>query len=184
MTASEPAGPSGARSLTPYGQTQSANLADILERVLDKGIVIVGDIRINLLDIELLTIRLRLLVASVDKAREIGIDWWENDPDLSSRAEPRQKLEQENERLRAEVEALRARPAARSELPEGPAAHRRRRAPEPETERRRPAPERRSRRRESETRKSRTRHAEADAESENDYEDEDERETEAERHGD
>ncbi|MFF2569889.1 gas vesicle protein [Streptomyces sp. NPDC058084] len=189
MTASEPAGPSVARSLTPYGQTQSANLADILERVLDKGIVIVGDIRINLLDIELLTIRLRLLVASVDKAKEIGIDWWENDPDLSSRAEPRRKLEQENERLRAEVEALRARPAARSELPEG-SAHRRRRAPEPETERRRPAPERRSGRRESETRKSRTRHAkadaDADAEFEHDYagEDEDEQETEAERHGD
>ena len=57
----------------------TANLADILERVLDKGIVIAGDIRVNLLDIELLTVRLRLLVASADKARELGIDWWEHD---------------------------------------------------------------------------------------------------------
>lgn len=71
----------------PYsGQGSSANLADILERVLDKGIVIAGDIQINLLDIELLTIKLRLLIASVDKAKEMGIDWWEHDPSLSSRA--------------------------------------------------------------------------------------------------
>ena len=62
----------------------TANLADILERVLDKGIVIAGDIQINLLDIELLTIKLRLLVASVDKAREMGIDWWESDPSLQN----------------------------------------------------------------------------------------------------
>ena len=61
----------------------SPNLADVLERVLDKGMVIAGDIRINLLDIELLTIKVRLLVASVDKAKEMGIDWWEHDPALS-----------------------------------------------------------------------------------------------------
>jgi Gas vesicle protein len=60
-----------------------AQLADVLERVLDKGIVIAGDIQINLLDIELLTIKLRLLVASADKAREMGIDWWDGDPFLS-----------------------------------------------------------------------------------------------------
>jgi Gas vesicle protein len=59
-----------------------AQLADVLERVLDKGIVIAGDIQINVLDIELLTIRLRLLVASADKAREMGINWWEGDPFL------------------------------------------------------------------------------------------------------
>jgi Gas vesicle protein len=63
-----------------------AQLADVLERVLDKGIVIAGDIQVNLLDIELLTIRLRLLVASADKAREMGIDWWEGDPFLSQGA--------------------------------------------------------------------------------------------------
>jgi hypothetical protein len=64
-----------------------AQLADVLERVLDKGIVIAGDIQINLLDIELLTIKLRLLVASADKAREMGIDWWQGDPFLSSGAQ-------------------------------------------------------------------------------------------------
>jgi hypothetical protein len=65
-----------------YGGGKPAQLADVLERVLDKGIVIAGDIQINLLDIELLTIKLRLLVASADKAREMGIDWWESDPFL------------------------------------------------------------------------------------------------------
>ena len=61
----------------------TSNLADVLERVLDKGMVIAGDITINLLDIELLTIKLRLLIASVDRAREMGIDWWEHDSSLS-----------------------------------------------------------------------------------------------------
>lgn len=65
---------------------EPASLADVLERVLDKGIVIAGDIRINLVDVELLTIRIRLLVASVDRAREMGIDWWQHDPMLASRA--------------------------------------------------------------------------------------------------
>ncbi len=64
---------------------QSTNLADILERVLDKGIVIAGDIQIRIADIELLTIKIRLLVASVDKAMEIGINWWQQDSFLSSK---------------------------------------------------------------------------------------------------
>jgi hypothetical protein len=80
-----------------------ANLADILERVLDKGIVIAGDIQINLLDIELLTIKLRLLVASVDRAQEMGINWWESDPSLTSQAK---ELEEENEDLRERLERL------------------------------------------------------------------------------
>src|SRR4051794_36760781 len=80
-----------------------ANLADILERVLDKGIVIAGDIQINLLDIELLTIKLRLLVASVERAQEMGINWWESDPTLSSNA---RELEEENEDLRGRLERL------------------------------------------------------------------------------
>jgi hypothetical protein len=63
---------------------QPDSLADILERVLDKGIVIAGDIKVNLLDVELLTIKIRLLVASVERAREMGIDWWENDPMLTT----------------------------------------------------------------------------------------------------
>lgn len=87
------------------GRPQPANLADILERVLDKGVVIAGDIRVNLLDIELLTIKIRLLLVSVDKAREIGIDWWESDPMLSSKARD-DELADENRRLRERVEAL------------------------------------------------------------------------------
>lgn len=108
--------PSHASAPYGYGQGSSANLADILERVLDKGIVIAGDIRINLLDIELLTIKLRLIVASVDKAKEMGIDWWEHDPSLSSRADDR-ALAEENRRLQAEIEALRE----ERELPRRPA---------------------------------------------------------------
>jgi hypothetical protein len=84
----------------------AVGLADVLERVLDKGIVIAGDIRVNLLDIELLTIKIRLLVASVDKAREMGIDWWEHDSELSSGQ--RNQLEQENRELRSRIEALEA----------------------------------------------------------------------------
>ncbi|WP_433240946.1 gas vesicle protein [Streptosporangium sp. CA-135522] len=80
----------------------TTNLGDILERVLDRGVVIVGDIRVNLLDIELLTIKLRLLIASVDTARELGIDWWENDPWLSSDG---RELAEENRRLRRRLAA-------------------------------------------------------------------------------
>jgi hypothetical protein len=89
----------------PYSRDSGANLADILERVLDKGVVIAGDIRINLLDIELLTVKLRLIVASVDKAKEMGIDWWESDPALSSRAR-RDELARENAELRERLAAL------------------------------------------------------------------------------
>ena len=71
------------RELDGYRSSQPAQLADVLERVLDKGIVIAGDIQINLLDIELLTVKIRLLIASADKAREMGIDWWEGDAFLS-----------------------------------------------------------------------------------------------------
>jgi len=85
---------------------QPANLADILERVLDKGIVIAGDIQINLLDIELLTIKLRLLVASVDKAREMGINWWEHDEALTTPEPDRDGLEAENAELRRRIERL------------------------------------------------------------------------------
>src|ERR1700710_2847297 len=90
----------------PQPQQGGTDLADILERVLDKGIVIAGDVQINLLDIELLTIKLRLVVASVDKAKEMGIDWWERDPTLSS---GHSELEQENRRLRERLEALEGR---------------------------------------------------------------------------
>ncbi|MFF8505542.1 gas vesicle protein [Streptomyces anulatus] len=89
----------------PANGPGTTNLADILERVLDKGIVIAGDIKIDLLDIELLTIRLRLFVASVDTAKKAGIDWWETDPALSSRASCN-ALEDENRRLRERLQAL------------------------------------------------------------------------------
>jgi hypothetical protein len=85
------------------GHPRGDSLADVLERVLDKGIVIAGDIQVNLLDIELLTIKLRLVVASVDKAKEIGIDWWESDAALSGGA---RRLTEENERLRARLEQI------------------------------------------------------------------------------
>ncbi len=84
---------------------EPANLADILERVLDKGIVIAGDIQVNLLDIELLTIKIRLLVASVECAREMGINWWESDPTLSANPdEPRSEKVQVRARFEHETE--------------------------------------------------------------------------------
>lgn len=84
---------------------EATNLADILERVLDRGIVIAGDIQIRIADIELLTIKIRLLVASVDKAMEMGIHWWEQDSFLSSKAKEERikELEAEVERLKDEA---------------------------------------------------------------------------------
>ena len=95
-------------ALEPRGsiyQNNSASLADILERVLDKGIVIAGDVQVNLLDIELLTLKLRLLIASADTARSMGIDWWEHDPALSSIAQDRE-LAKENRELRERLDKL------------------------------------------------------------------------------
>src|SRR5947207_4346562 len=91
------------------GGHEPVNLGDILERVLDKGLVIAGDIRVNLLDIELLTIKLRLVIASLETAREVGINWWENDPWLSAGASngpSGRELEDENRRLRERIRAL------------------------------------------------------------------------------
>ena len=108
MTESSSSVPTSRPYSAPAGRTappQPANLADILERVLDKGIIIAGDIRVNLLDIELLTIKIRLLIASVDKAEEMGIDWWKNDPMLSRQEED---LTEENRRLQARIEELEA----------------------------------------------------------------------------
>jgi hypothetical protein len=135
------AGGGGGGALTPSGSggppaTSGGgdNLADVLERVLDKGVVIAGDIQVNLLDIELLTIKLRLIVASVDTARRIGLNWWERDPWLrgetgdddsrslrervgqlerqleragsDERALPAGELEEENRALREQIERL------------------------------------------------------------------------------
>ena len=81
----------------------STNLADILERVLDKGIVIAGDIQIKLADIELLTIKIRLMVASVDKAVEMGINWWENDPYLKNNSN---EILEENKQLKEKLNKI------------------------------------------------------------------------------
>jgi Gas vesicle protein len=99
-------GNGGSRGALP-GHPEPSTLADVLERVLDRGIVIAGDIQVNLLNIELLTIKLRLLVASVDRAREMGINWWESDPSLSM-GKP-QGLEEEERTLAQRVERIESR---------------------------------------------------------------------------
>lgn len=99
----QPWNPAQGGMTRPPRRGEPASLADILERVLDKGIVVAGDIRVDLLDIELLTIRIRLIIASVDRAREMGIDWWERDPALSSKA---RDLEGENRQLRERIGEL------------------------------------------------------------------------------
>lgn len=85
--------------------TNSATLADILERAIDKGVVVAGDIKINLADVELLNIKIRLLICSVDKAVELGINWWQNDAYLSSNAEV-QMLRKENQELKDKLTEL------------------------------------------------------------------------------
>lgn len=95
--------------------TSSATLADVLERVLDKGIVIAGDIRVNLVEVELLTIQIRLVICSVDKAKEMGMDWWVNNPAFSTR--PRPVLD--GDRLGALEQRLVALEGARSKVPDG-----------------------------------------------------------------
>jgi Gas vesicle protein len=99
----------------------STGLVDVLDRVLDKGLLVAGDIRISLAEVELLTIRIRLIVCSIDKAQEIGMDWWRNDPHFSG--SQRGKLSAENADLKRQIRALERRldglstpttPAARS----------------------------------------------------------------------
>jgi hypothetical protein len=86
---------------------EATNLAEILERVLDKGLVIAGDIRIQLADIDLLNIKIRLLIASVDKAMQMGINWWQQDSYLSTKAKEKeeQTLEKRIERLEKKLKA-------------------------------------------------------------------------------
>ncbi len=100
--------------------TQGATLADILERVLDKGIVIAGDISVSIANTELLHIRIRLLISSVDKAREMGINWWENDPYLSSKAQnlidENRQLQERLQNLEAEMRSLKALASSQSDF--------------------------------------------------------------------
>jgi hypothetical protein len=97
---------------------RATGLVDVLDRVLDKGLVIAGDIKVSLAEVELLTIRIRLLVCSLDKAQEIGLDWWRYDRDLSPGGQRRaveehQELRNQIQRLERKVEALTAAPVRR-----------------------------------------------------------------------
>ena len=85
------------------GHGRSSGLVDVLDRVLDKGLVVAGDIKVSLAEVELLTIRIRLLVCSIDKAEQIGLDWWKFDHHLSP---GKQALSAENEELKKQVRAL------------------------------------------------------------------------------
>jgi len=91
----------------PTHSINATGLADILERVLDKGIVIAGDIKIQIADIDLLTIKIRLLLCSVDKAMEMGINWWQEDTYLSTKAREKELMQQQ-ETLEARLEKLEA----------------------------------------------------------------------------
>jgi hypothetical protein len=91
----------------PTHSINATGLADILERVLDKGIVIAGDIKIQIADIDLLTIKIRLLIASVDKAMEMGINWWQEDTYLSTKAREKE-LNEKQEELNKRLEKLEA----------------------------------------------------------------------------
>ncbi|NUR53834.1 MAG: gas vesicle protein [Acidobacteria bacterium] len=98
----------------PGSHPRATGLVDVLDRVLDKGLVIAGDVRVSLAEVELLTIRIRLLVCSLDKAQEIGLDWWRYDRDLSpgksrERLPDREDLRTEIRQLQARVDALTAR---------------------------------------------------------------------------
>jgi hypothetical protein len=93
------------------GHGRSTGLVEVLDRILDKGLVIAGDIKVSLAEVELLTIRIRLLVCSIDKAEQIGLDWWRYDHHLSP---GKQALSAENEELRKQVRALERQLAASS----------------------------------------------------------------------
>jgi hypothetical protein len=94
----------------PPSHHRATGLVDVLDRVLDKGLVIAGDIKVSLAEVELLTIRIRLLICSLDKAQEIGLDWWRYDRELSQGA--RREALAEHEELRAQIRQLEARVAA------------------------------------------------------------------------
>jgi hypothetical protein len=93
-----------ASSLDPGPYRRSTGLVDVLDRVLDKGLVVAGDIRVSLAEVELITIRIRLLVCSIDKAEQIGLDWWRHDPHLAVGASAAQT--EETGRLRRRIEEL------------------------------------------------------------------------------
>ena len=96
--------------------TRTHGLVDILDRVLDKSLVIAGDIKINLANVELLTISVRLLICSIDKAEQIGLNWWRNDPRLTSGSYPSlpaSQLEERLDRIERQLEGLAKKRGAR-----------------------------------------------------------------------
>lgn len=93
---------------TPVTPTRSQGLVDVLDRILDKGLVVAGDVRVNLANVELLTIQVRLLICSIDKAEQIGLTWWKRDP-LFSGDPTALELERENRALVDRVQQLEAR---------------------------------------------------------------------------
>lgn len=95
------------RNASPATMGSSTNVADLLERVLDKGVVIAGDIRVKLLDIELLTLQIRLVICSIDKAKEMGLDWWANQP-ISANERPMIEAEERIRVLEEQLEQMRA----------------------------------------------------------------------------
>ena len=99
----------------PPSHHRATGLVDVLDRVLDKGLVIAGDIKVSLAEVELLTIRIRLLICSLDKAQEIGLDWWRYDRELSSGAE--RAAAAEREALRAQIQRLEEKVDALSRAP-------------------------------------------------------------------
>ena len=99
----------------PPSHQRSTGLVDVLDRVLDKGLVIAGDIKVSLAEVELLTIRIRLLICSLDKAQEIGLDWWRYDRELSPGA--RREALAEHTELREQIRQLEKRVAALSAKP-------------------------------------------------------------------
>lgn len=90
-------------------QSRSTGLVDVLDRVLDKGLVVAGDIKVSLAEVELLTIRIRLMICSIDKAEEVGLDWWKYDRHLSP---GREEIMQENRALREQLRLLERRVAS------------------------------------------------------------------------
>jgi 50S ribosomal subunit-associated GTPase HflX len=95
--------------LSGEGHGRSTGLVEVLDRVLDKGLVVAGDIKVSLAEVELLTIRIRLLICSIDKAEQIGLDWWKFDHHLSP---GKQALSAENEELKKQIRALERRLAS------------------------------------------------------------------------
>lgn len=103
-----------------FGRTRSTGLVEVLDRILDKGLFVGGDIKISLAEVELLTIRIRLIVCSLDKAREIGLDWWMYDRHLSpgrAALAERDRLEERVVALERQLAGGRARPQVDSTIP-------------------------------------------------------------------